>query len=159
VLKHPTRKLPLWLTVANLLLLAIVAGCGDDGTAIVRPESDGNGPVVAHSSAGDGSGLQALIEGELSMDDGCLLVGDTPVVWPHGTTWDADTRTVRLPKGDAIAPGDRVRGSGGYPYRSDLGDQLADALEDCPMNEHPEVAMFNAGEQIIVTGQSILRSG
>lgn len=152
MLKHPTRKLPLRLAVANLLLLGVVAGCGGDGSAIVRPGSNGNGPVIAHSSEGDGSGLHALIEGELSMDDGCLLVGGTPVVWPVGTTWDADTRTVRLPKGDAIAPGDRVRGSGGYPYRPDLGDQIADALEDCPMNEYEEVAVFNAGEQIIATG-------
>lgn len=88
----------------------------------------------------------------MSIDDGCLLVGDTPVVWPHGTTWDADARTVRLPQGEAIAMGDRVLGSGGYPYRSNLGDRLAEALKDCPVNAHEEVAMFNTGEQIILGG-------
>lgn len=152
MLKHPTRELPLPFSVANLLFLTVVAGCGGDGSAIARPGSNGNGPVVAHLSEGDGSGLDALIEGELTMDDGCLLVDDTPVVWPYGTTWDADTRAVRLPEGEAVRLGDRVRGSGGYPYRADLGDQIAKALEDCPVNEHEEVAVFNAGEQIIVVG-------
>jgi hypothetical protein len=85
------------------------------------------------------------------MSGGCLLVGEFPVVWPHGTTWDGDDQAVRLSDGQVVALGDRVSGGGGYPYLSDLGPAFAEPLADCPTNEYGEVAMFNAGEQITVT--------
>ena len=95
--------------------------------------------------------MAALIEGPLIMSNGCLLVGEFPVVWPYGTTWDAKGQTVQLFEGQVVALGDRVSGGGGYPYLSDLETELADPLADCPMNKYEEVATFNAGEQITVT--------
>lgn len=43
--KRLTRELPLWLAVANLLLITVVAGCVDGGSAIVHSGSNGNGPL------------------------------------------------------------------------------------------------------------------
>lgn len=79
------------------------------------------------------------------------MVGEFPVVWPYGTTWDEDAQAVRLSDGRVVALGDRVSGGGGYPYLSDLRSEFAKPLADCPTNEYGEVAMFNAGERITVT--------
>lgn len=139
------------LAAASLLVLALVAACADDGSGDVDSGSNGSGPVVAHPDRGDGSGTDALIEGPLTLSGGCLLVGDFPVVWPYGTTWDAQAQAVRLSDGQVVALGDRVSGGGGYPYLSDLGTEFAEPLAACPANKYGEVAMFNAGEQITVT--------
>jgi hypothetical protein len=79
------------------------------------------------------------------------MVGEFPVVWPYGTTWDAKAQAVRLSDGQVVALGDRVSGGGGYPYLSDLGTEFAEPLADCPTNKYEEVATFNAQEQITVT--------
>ena len=139
------------LAAATFLVLALVAACADDGSGDVDSGSNGSGPVVAHPDGGDGSGTDALIEGPLTLSGGCLLVGEFPVVWPYGTTWDAQAQAVRLSDGQLVALGDRVSGGGGYPYLSDLGAEFAEPLADCPTNKYGEVAMFNAGEQITVT--------
>jgi hypothetical protein len=138
------------LAAANVLLLALVAACGDDDGAEADSSSNGDGPVVAHLAKGDGSGMAALIEGLLTMSNGCLLVGEFPVVWPYGASWDAEGQTVQLSDGQVVALGDRVSGGGGYPYLSDLGTEFAEPLADCPTNKYEEVAMFNAEQQITV---------
>jgi hypothetical protein len=137
------------LAAANLLLLAAAAACSDQGGTASDSNTDGNGPVVAHPE-GNSDGADALIEGPLTMSSGCLLVGEFPVVWPHGTTWDAEGEAVQLPDGQGVALGDQVSGGGGYPHLSDLGAELAEPLAGCPTNEYEEVAMFNAEEQITV---------
>lgn len=151
MLERPISVRHLRLAAASLLFLAPVAACGGENSADVASSSNGTGPVVAHPAEGDGAGNDALIEGPLTMSSGCLLVGEFPVVWPHGTTWDAVAQAVHLPDGQAVALGDRVSGGGGYPYMSDLGTELAKPLADCPTNKYGEVAMFNAGERITVT--------
>lgn len=75
----------------------------------------------------------------------------TGLIWPYGTTWDAEAQAVRLSDGQVVALGDGVSGGGGYPYLSDLGTESAEPLADCPTNNYEEVAMFNAEEQITVT--------
>ena len=139
------------LAAANGALVALVAACGDDASADVDPSSDGNGPVVAHPTEGNGSGFEALIEGTLTMSSGCLLVGEFLVVWPYGTTWDAETEAVRLSDGQSVALGDRVSDGGGYSNLADLGAQFDESLADCRAVEHQEVAMFSGGEQITVS--------
>ena len=135
------------LTAATVLLLTLGA-CGDDANKQVA-QANASGPVVAHYSGG-GDGNAALIEGPLTMSEGCLMVGEYPVVWPHGTTWDPDQRAVLLSDGRVIALGDRVSGGGGYPHLAELETKYADPLAKCPTNKYGEVAMFNAGEEIEV---------
>jgi hypothetical protein len=85
------------------------------------------------------------------MSSGCLVLGEYPVVWSYGTTWDAEAQAVRLFHGQVVALGDRVSGGGGFLHLSDLGTEFAEPLAACPMNKYEEVAMFNAGEQVTVT--------
>lgn len=139
------------LVTANLLLLALgLVACGEGGgSGVTTSTPTGNGPVVAHPE-GSSDGMQALIQGTLSLSGGCLLVGEFPVIWPHGTTWDAENQTVELPDGHEVALGDQVRGGGGYPYLSDLRASFARPLADCPTNEYGEIAAFNADEEVTV---------
>jgi hypothetical protein len=139
------------LAAATLLLVALVApSCGDAGGADdVRSNSTVDGPVVAQPE-GNGDGDDALIEGTVRLSSGCLLVGEFPVIWPHGTRWDADTEAVQLSDGQVVALGVRVKGGGGYSHMSDLRPEFAEPLAGCPTNEYEEVAMFNAAEQITV---------
>ena len=150
MLVRPTLVRERRLAAASLLYVALVAACGDAGSAGDDPGPEGNGPVVAHPDEGDGDGMQALIEGPLTLSKGCLLVGEYPVIWPHGTTWNAERQTVELPDGHVVAEGDRVRGGGGYPHLSDLEAHFAEPLADCPTNKWGEIAVFNAGEQVTV---------
>ena len=95
--------------------------------------------------------MAALIEGRLTMSDGCLMVREFPVVWPHGATWDAEGQAVRLADGQLVGLGDRVSGGGGYLHVAVLATEVAAPLQDCPMNKYEEVATFNPGEQLTVT--------
>ncbi len=133
----------------GLLLLALLAACDDDDSVVGGPSASESGPVVAHTTGGT-DGAAALIEGSLLMSKGCLMVGEFPVIWPHGTYWDSESRAVHLPDGQVVALGDRVSGGGGYPYLSDLETEYAEPLADCPRNEYDEVAMFNAEGQVTV---------
>ena len=97
LIRHMTVKT--WqLAAAKVVLVALVAACGNDASADVDPSSNGNGPVVAHPAEGDGSGAAALIECPLTMSSGCLLVGEFPVIWPYGATWDAEAKKSGCPK-------------------------------------------------------------
>ena len=140
------------LAATNLLLLVLVAaGCGEaEGEAQVSPSPTVDDPVVA-APAPRGGALEAGIAGSLTMSDGCLMVGELPVVWPYGTTWDPKEQAVQLSDGQVVALGDRVRGGGGYLYLSDLRADFAEALADCPTNQYGEIAVFNASGQITVT--------
>lgn len=40
--------------------------------------------------------MEALLAGTLVLDDGCLEVGDTLVIWPAGSQWDESRQTVTL---------------------------------------------------------------
>ena len=135
------------LMAVGLVTLA-VSGCGEVEETDAAAEGMGTGPVVAHREAGDGGGMEALIEGPVALSERCLMVGEFSVIWPHGTSWDDDLGAVRLSDGRVVALGDRVSGGGGYPYLSDLGPDLAERLADCPTNAYGEVASFNAGERI-----------
>lgn len=139
------------LTGADGLAATLATWWDTSPTAQVSPGPTGDDPVVAHPAAGSGLGLQALIVGSLTMSNGCLMVGEFPVVWPHGTTWEPKNQAVHLADGQVVALGDRVRGGGGYLYLSDLGADFAESLADCPTNQYGEIAVFNAGEQITVT--------
>jgi hypothetical protein len=134
---------------AAALLLLLGTGCGDEATD--SPDAAQTGPLLV-SGPGDGSGDAAIVAGEVTFEDGCLLLGRMPVVWPEGTTWDADTPAVVLPNGDAVAMGDEVTGGGGYHYADTIAEGVgargAELAAECagPTNE---VAVFNAGSEVV----------
>jgi len=74
---------------------------------------DGN-PVLTHAQTP--SQMLALITGRLELVDGCLLMGDQPVIWPPDTTWDEAQQAVVLTyEGTELVlhPGDELPGLGG----------------------------------------------
>jgi hypothetical protein len=116
-----------------LALLACV-GCDTDS-------SEGAGdPVITHRQLEETAYPSALIEGTLSLEKGCLLVGDAVVFWPAGSAWDAESQSVTF-AGDfeGAAPakvGTAFRGGGGAFELSDdltgmLTDQSNSALREC----------------------------
>ena len=105
------------------------------------------GPVFAAGDDGDGSGMGAIVQGRLRLDDGCLLLDDIPIVWPHETGWDAVDKVILLPGGQQAAIGDRVTGGGGYLHVQSLtgeyDDEFAARLRECPTDRWGQVAVFN----------------
>lgn len=82
----------------------------------------------------------------LTIDGDCVRLGDGPVVWPDGTSWDDDEQTVRLP-GDRLArPGDTIGGGGGY-LTLESEDEQSRLLGDC-VSPGDEVLLFNDTEHL-----------
>ena len=106
-----------------------------------------SGSLFAAGDDGDGSGMGAIVQGRLRLDDRCLLLDDIPVVWPHETGWDAVDKAVLLPGGERAAIGERVTGGGGYLHGQSLVGQydaeFAARLRECPTDRWGQVAVFN----------------
>lgn len=115
----------------GLLCLAVsiagLVGCGDDGgdeaqgDGIVAPIDQG--PVIAQLEPMEAI-PSARVRGVLTLDQGCLLLddpGDTDasahvavLLWPAGTTWDVEDRTVVVDDRNRYRVGGKVDGGGGY---------------------------------------------
>lgn len=131
--------------VAVALLAGLLTGCGG-----VREEQVGDGDLrffVHGRSVLPSGGMDAQIGGTLAAADGCVLFEQGgirhPVVWPSGTSVaDTDPLVIELPSGEEIGIGDQVIGAGGYLSAEDLDIDVPDAC----LNEHGEVAFFNADD-------------
>jgi hypothetical protein len=114
-----------------------------------------NGPVVEGNRRT--SGENAVIFGELAIEGDCLHLvwSDSdarfPVIWPHGTSWDAERSAVVLARGALVQEGDRVDGGGGY-HSDNLSDFTVpdgvDLLAACVDNEYRELAVFNSSDNV-----------
>lgn len=134
---------------SGLLAVAVaVSSCGGGSSESV------DGPLLRHRAPlGDGSGLQAEIQGILEVQGGCLFVVSPesgvryPVVWPALTTWSPATQTVQLANGEGLSVGDNVSGGGGY-FKVDeieqyVGGDAAAAAREYLDNPDGEVAVAN----------------
>lgn len=140
------------------LVLMLASACGDASDATSSGVLDG--PVMRYpESASNDGGEDAEVRGRLELEDECLYVAldevdqRYPVVWPAGTTWDADSETVISPSGARMPVGSDVYGGGGYRYVDDVGRTLgADAearAAGCVDNSYGEVAFVNNGDDAI----------
>lgn len=112
-------------------------------------------PGSASSDGGD----DAEVRGRLELEDDCLYValdeiGERyPVVWPAGTTWDAEDHVVVGPSRARMPVGSEVHGGGGYRYVDDversLGAEATAFAARCVDNTYGEVAFVNNGEDAI----------
>lgn len=95
---------------ALVVLVSLATGWWPGG-----PAADGatDGPVIANAEEWNAYPL-ALVQGRLELVDGCLLLGDDVVFWPHGTTWDEERQSVEFDDAPAAAVGARFSGGGGY---------------------------------------------
>jgi hypothetical protein len=102
--------------------------------------------------------MDALIVGTLLLDveSGCLLLVGAegvgfPVVWPAGTSWQADPPGVILADGQLVELGMAVRGGGGFVPRDFIerkaGSEVADAAAACA-GPTGEIALFDLGSAV-----------
>ena len=148
------------LTVAVGLVVWLGAGDDDEQPAPGSPTTtteavaafpDGaiDGPVMRHLPPLEEESEAAEIQGTLVLEGDCLLVDSPwgeryPIVWPAGTTWDAEDEAVVLHSGERLAVGSDIQGGGGYSgaggLSARLGDEVAALAEMCVEGEFEEVA-------------------
>lgn len=120
-----------------------------------------HGPVVSYERPwfhGIGSnGLDALLNGQLELSGGCLLLSGDAVLWPSRTRWDDNTQVLELPHGKRARLGDELSGGGGS--FGGLGDHewaaspAGRALAHCQA-PGTEVKVFNTDENVDVRSGS-----
>jgi hypothetical protein len=106
------RKILLYLTLGFIVILtvslALLPACGEK-----TPSPTPYFPVQAEVQE---LGLNALLSGELVLDDGCLRVYDNLILWPYGYTveMEGDDIWVVNEHGEwVVNVGDRVQMGGG----------------------------------------------
>lgn len=129
-----------------------VGACGDASDPGASSAVDG--PVMRHPEASSTDGSDdAEVRGTLQLDGDCLHVvlaeidERYPVVWPAGTSWDAEQETVVSPSGARMAVGSDVSGGGGYHAVEDVerlvGTEAAALAARCVDNAYGEIALVN----------------
>ena len=145
-----------WIALGFVGTLA--AACGDSSGATTTGVLDG--PVMRYpESASSAEGEDAEVRGRLELEGDCLYValdevGERyPVVWPAGSSWDADSESVISPSGATMPVGSEVYGGGGYHYVDDVGRTLGAEAEEraarCVDNTYGEIAFVNNGDDAI----------
>ncbi|MDW3216735.1 MAG: hypothetical protein R8G01_22285 [Ilumatobacteraceae bacterium] len=98
-------------------------------------------------------------------DGDCLFVGGgapglrTAVLWPFGTTWDAEAQEVVGPDGTRIPPGSTLSAGGGFGSPEMLehllvDDALAARVDACAEGEFRELAYVQHSISVVQTGSS-----
>ncbi|MEL0000033.1 MAG: hypothetical protein VW623_07975 [Acidimicrobiaceae bacterium] len=146
------------LVVGLTLAVGLVVGLGVGDDEQPAPASstvdaafpDGtiDGPVMRHLPPFDAASDAAEILGTLVLEDACLLLVSLqgsrfPIVWPAGTTWDAEGQAVVLHSDARVEIGSDIEGTGGYADTEQvvrwLGDEVAELAERCVESEVDEV--------------------
>lgn len=148
--------------VALGVIAVLATACGDSSDATGSEALDG--PVMRYPEpASSDEGAAAEVRGRLELDDGCLYVAldeideRFPVVWPAGTSWDAEGESVISPSGRRMPVGGEVYGGGGYRYVDDVGRTLGSEAEAlarrCVDNTYGEIAFVNNGDEAIAPAE------
>ena len=143
------------LTVAVGLVVGLGVG-GDEQPAPASPTVDAafpdgtiDGPVMRNLLPSDAASDTAEIFGTLVLEGECLLLVSLqgsrfPIVWPAGTTWDAEGQAVVLHAGERVVIGSDIEGTGGYADTEQLvgwlGDEVATLATSCAQGDVDEVA-------------------
>ena len=91
-----------------------------------------SGPVVFAKVNESGEAQEAGALGVLELIDGCLYLTEPDVddrvglVWPSGTSWNADDEHVVAASGARLSPGQRVEFGGGYHGLAGLDPWVTD---------------------------------
>lgn len=114
--------------VGALVLVALIANASL-GDSDANGQTDG--PVISLGDEWNAYPL-ALVNGRLSLVNGCLLVGDSVAFWPYETTWDDGQQAVEF-GGDfgssSVAPvGEEFTGAGGFYSPDNIRDM--ESLDD-----------------------------
>ena len=153
----PRRPRPGWALVAVGLVVAAIVGVAVSRDRAPSAQSDDLAGFRAHVSRAAG-GMDAIVSGVVEIDEttGCVWLSDPggaryPVVWPRGTTTQADPLAIVLPDGAVASTGDRVEGGGGYvdALATTTGLGLPPFPAECV--HVGETAVFNADSPVTVT--------
>jgi hypothetical protein len=144
-----------------VVALALAQGaCSQDGAAPVPdPEStpassqdstptpnpfgaalQGEVIVIDHS---DSTSLLAGLTAPLARVGSCIGLGDTLVIWPEATTWDAPTSTLTLADGGTFTLGEEMQTGGGSftsEALAEYSEETGQALTQC--GAAPEQAIW-----------------
>lgn len=136
--------------------LSVLAACGGGQSS----ETAGGYTIYVHGgSVLPQGGEDALLEGELVVRDGCVLLAPAagtalPVVWPSGTSIaDDDPLALTLGSGSLVELGDRVRGSGGV-HAADSEQVEVDIATGCLTGQGSDdnsVMVFDPDGQLTVS--------
>jgi len=111
--------------LAALVLCAAPACAKQDGatpdTNLSPSAAPDQGTLITYPHEGD-FWAQMLVEGKLTMNDGCLMIGDYMPYFDVTTTWDPTTQTITFDNGKSITVGEHYRG-GGSSISLDEGDR------------------------------------
>lgn len=147
-----TMRVPRPQACALVLATLLVAGCGE--SSIDEQTVGEDIQMFVHRRLPiENGGQDALVEGTLTVANGCVLLEQDgiryPVVWPVGTKVAQDEPlAIELPSGEVLDVGETVSGGGGYHDATFLGLSIAEAC----LNEHGEVARFNQREDQTIFG-------
>ena len=147
------------LAVGLTVAVGLVVGLGvddDEQPAPASPTADAafpdgtiDGPVMRNLPPFDAVSDAAEILGTLVLEGECLLLVSLqgsrfPIVWPAGTTWDAEGQAVVLHSGERVVIGSDIEGTGGYADTVQLvgwlGDEVATLATSCAQGDVDEVA-------------------
>ena len=151
--------------LAACVLVASLAGCSGSGSGVTSDmptEAPGSvtGPLLLSGSSEVGRAMAAGLVGRVTLSGGCLRLGGSPVVWPYGTEWNAETKTLMLTSGDTASLGDWVEGGGGTLGANDgladfVGADVAAAALACRRGPHEGVTVFNRASQVMTSAPSL----
>ena len=104
-----------------------------------RMEPSVDGPVIARGSGWPDDGTDDGFGGTLDFSDGCIRVGESLVVWPHGASWEPKEQVVVTKEGTRFRDGDAFNSGVGYlPGTQDeflANDAVAKVVRDCKVSE------------------------
>ena len=129
------------------------AACAD-GPAVPTAAAGSrvDGPVIVVTGTSEGGSNASAATGRLSLIDGCLLLGDSVVVWEEGTSWDPDHQEVVLSGGDRLAMGADVLAAGDPvdDLAQILGRRGADAAAACGGAGTPPGQETAGGRRVLI---------
>ncbi len=113
-----TTRPSIFRWIALGLIAILTTSCGDSSDATTTAL---DGPVMRYPEPASRDDREdAEVRGRPQLDGDCLYLAPDelderyPVVWPAGTTWDADNESVISPSGSGMPVGGDVYGGGGY---------------------------------------------
>lgn len=124
-------------TIALFAAVATLAACASPGAPDAPDPLALDAPPVplARYEWDTSAAMEALLEGPLTLRDGCLYVGDIVPAFPrHLASWDADTETLRYAGRDYNA-GDVISAGGGVAASLDA----IEIPSGCTLNQFGEV--------------------
>lgn len=147
------RMLKRYVVLVLVLALAL-AGCGGQSEVA----GDDYTIFVHRASLLPSGGDDAIVEGALATQDGCILLEHLegfdlayPVVWPSGTSIiSEEPLTLKLPSGEELIVGQVVSGGGGYHQASSV--QVEVSIPAGCVDETGQVAVFNPDADLSVDG-------